>query len=166
MTCQACGTILLEGSDRCSQCGVRVETSIGQTRMFVAQDILDTTRVYGAEKSDEPSNLPSKNRSEDTTPIFGWLVVMEGIDAWKVFTLPAKEAQFFLGTGKECIFRFDDTQLEERHASIRIKENDIYVTDMDTTAGTMVNGKAITRISLNDGDVIKASTIVLKFKRL
>jgi hypothetical protein len=134
--------------------------------MFIAHDLLDTTKVYAAEKLDEPFNLPSKNTSGEITPIFGWLVVMEGIDAWKVFTLPAKEVQFFLGTGKECIFRFDDAQLEERHASIRIKENDIYVTDMDTTAGTMVNGKAITRIGLNDGDVIKASTIVLKFKRL
>lgn len=165
MTCKTCGAIVTQDSDVCSKCGARVEMPIGETRMFIAPDFLDATKIYVAEKLDETSNPASENTKEDRKPIFGWLVVTEGADAWKVFTLPNEEAQFFLGTGKECILRFDDAELEERHASIRIKENNIYITDMDTTMGTIVNGESITRVNLQDGDVVKASTIVLKFKR-
>jgi pSer/pThr/pTyr-binding forkhead associated (FHA) protein len=133
--------------------------------MFMAPDFLDATKVYVAERIDETSAPPSKDTREERKPIFGWLVVIEGADAWKVFTLPNEEAQIFLGTGKECMLRFDDAALEARHTSIRIKENNIYVTDLDTTTGTTINGECITRVNLQDGDIIKASTIALKFKR-
>jgi FHA domain len=165
MTCQTCGTILAQGLNVCSRCGTRVEMSIGETRMFMAPDLLDATKVYVAEKVDETPNSSSENTREDKKPIFGWLVVIEGADTWKVFTLTNEKSQFLLGTGKECMLRFDDAELEARHASIRIKEGDIYITDLDTTTGTTVNGESITRVNLQDNDIIKASTIVLKFKR-
>ena len=121
MTCQTCGAIVAQGSDVCSRCGTRVEMPIGETRMFMAPDFLGTTKVYVSEKLDDTSNSSSENTKEERKPILGWLVVIEGTDAGKVFTLPNEEAQFFSGTGKECMLRFDESELEANMQVLGLK---------------------------------------------
>ena len=67
---------------------------------------------------------------------------------------------------KEIFWQFVEGKLEELHASIRIKDREVYITDLDTVAGTLVNGKEITRSDLQDGDEITIGETTLKFKKL
>jgi pSer/pThr/pTyr-binding forkhead associated (FHA) protein len=56
--------------------------------------------------------------------------------------------------------------MDLRHISIRLKDGKLYLTDLDTSTGTLVNGKEITRVELQDGDEIKVGSTTLKFRKL
>ena len=51
------------------------------------------------------------------------------------------------------------------HASFRLKEGRLSITDLDTLGGTLVNDTPITKTDLQDGDLIKVGGNVLKFRK-
>jgi len=123
---------------------------------------LGATRIY-TEK--ELGKTVIFTPQEERKPVFGWLVITDGKDAWKVFKLSNEEGQFLLGKGDECTIKLEDEQVESRHASIRLKEGKLYLTDLDTPSGTLVNEKEIAKVELQDGDDIKVGGTRLRFRK-
>ncbi len=50
--------------------------------------------------------------------------------------------------------------------SIRKKDDKFFLTDLDTDTGTKVNGQAVERTELEDGDTIGIGETIIKFKLL
>lgn len=67
-----------------------------------------------------------------------------------------------LGRAKDCDIQIDDQSVSSKHARLVI-ENDpflvgnqlIYIEDLKSTNGTELNGRAVMREKLVDGDMIK-----------
>ena len=99
-------------------------------------------------------------------PLQGWLVVMNGPDKWRDFRLD--QDRISLGTGAECDVRLKDEAVSTRHASIRRLPEGLVLTDLDSTNGTFVNNDPdrISKVILDDEDLIRCGNTYLKFRRL
>jgi len=75
-------------------------------------------------------------------------------------TLTGKEEQIVneeirIGRDPSCDITIDDVQISRNHVRLFNKEDNIYLEDLNSTNGTFINGKRITRIAqLNNGDLI------------
>lgn len=174
MNCRTCGAEIPKGSACCVCCGAAVTPVAGDTKLHgapgataVSGDIrvtgaMGVTRIY--QEKDLGKTVVYKPR-EKRKPIFGWLVVTEGPDAWEEFRLDDEEGQHFLGTGDDCSLRLLDEKVERMHASVRIKGGKLTITDLDTASGTFVNDEAVTREELQDGDTVRVGDSVLRFRK-
>ncbi len=67
------------------------------------------------------------------------------------------EGSLFIGRSNICNIYFDDDRLSKQHFVIEVNKMGCYITDLDSTNGTFVNGVKMTnRRMLLDGDVITA----------
>jgi len=174
MTCRKCGMEIPEGCVRCISCGAAVDPVQGDTKLHgnlgstvVSGDTrgiesMGTTRIY--QEKDLGKTVIYKP-VEQRKPIYGWLVVTEGPEAWKDFRIADEDVQLFLGKGEDCQLQIQDDKIEKIHASIRIKDGNLTITDFDTNTGTFVNDKAVTRLELQDGDTVKVGESVLRFRK-
>jgi DNA-binding NtrC family response regulator len=70
---------------------------------------------------------------------------------------PGKQA--LMGRGEDCDISVQDKKLYRQHALFKRVENQLFVTDLDSTNGTYVNGeKLLTGRRLDHGDEIKAGS--------
>lgn len=160
MNCRLCGAPLAEEAFFCNICGGKRDDrteedhtpveSLGTTKIFVEAP-LGRTVIYSA--------------PEEREPVFGWLVVTQGTDLWKIFTIGDKEGQFYVGNSPECALQLSGEGLAALHASLRIKEGSFYITDLDTTTGTFINGDSISKTELKDGDEVRVGDATLKFRK-
>ncbi len=70
-----------------------------------------------------------------------------------------------IGRGTDCELRLEDTGVSRRHAEIRVGPEGVTVTDLGSTNGTSVNGKAIGSRELYDGDRLALGTTTMIFRR-
>lgn len=84
------------------------------------------------------------------------LAIDSGTLAGQVFDL---ESGFLtIGRGENCSVRFDPTSeriASKQHAFIEAKADGYYLTDNQSTNGTMVNGQRVQTVKLNAGDQIQ-----------
>ncbi len=176
MACRSCGAEIPEGSKFCGRCGASVETVSGDTRAC-------GTGVAGATVISEGSNPPDSLGAtrifaakdlgktvvfkplEKKKPIYGWLVVVDGPEAWEEFRICDEESQLFMGRGEDCQLMLRDEKLDTRHASIRLKDGKLSITDLDTSSGTFVNDNPVTRSDLKDGDTVRVGDSTLRFRK-
>lgn len=91
-----------------------------------------------------------------------WLHVQAGALAGKQFILYKDPT--VLGSSPKCeIYLFKDEAIEPKHAAIHSYGNRYEIEDLDSPAGTFVNGKKITRQPLKNGDRIYLGETVLDF---
>jgi hypothetical protein len=130
---------------------VHLDSGMPATKVATTQG-MDATKIFGQ---------PAKPK-----PFLGWLVVMEGKQQWQQFIIPLEEKRSTIGRGDDADFRFDEEGCELIHASLRVREGALFVTDLDTTAGTLVHDQPISKTELQDGDEIRIGSTVLKYRRL
>jgi len=99
-------------------------------------------------------------------PVVGWLVAMNGDQKGEDFRI--REGQNILGTSPDADVALKDDAASARHASIRYKDGNFFLTDLDSTNGTYLNDgeQPIAREALKDNDVIRIGDLTLKFKCL
>ena len=91
------------------------------------------------------------------------LFVLRGADAG--LRIPLTKDSVTLGRTIEADLVFHDEQISRRHCMIqRVADSDAYVlVDLQSTNGTFLNDRPVTRCELKDGDKIFLGTTVLKF---
>ncbi|HEY8088081.1 MAG TPA: GGDEF domain-containing protein [Polyangiaceae bacterium] len=92
-----------------------------------------------------------------------WLIVVSGGQSiGKMYRL---ERRLVLGRAPQCDILIDHDGVSRRHAMIELTvEGAIQIVDLDSRNGTFVNGDAISRETLRDGDRIQiGGTTILKF---
>ena len=102
-------------------------------------------------------------------PSFAWLVAINGPWAGRLFRLNPKGT--VLGRDARSEIILDDDAVSNLHAKVRAEgeEDDhpkFYIQDLASTNGTLVNGEAITKCPLNDGDRIVVGQTTLVFKQV
>jgi len=93
----------------------------------------------------------------------GWLKVSTGIIAGKQFILYRNPT--YIGSAPDCqIYLFKDPQVGKRHAAIHLTPMGIEIEDLPLGIDTFVNGKAIKRSPLKNGDRIEIGATQFLFQ--
>ena len=71
-----------------------------------------------------------------------------------------------IGRSRECDIFLEDLAVSRLHATIRqLPDGSYELEDHHSATGTLVNGRPITRCSLNEGDIVQIGLSRLTFKR-
>jgi FHA domain-containing protein len=93
----------------------------------------------------------------------GWLLVTHGLIAGKQFILYRNPTT--IGSSPQCdIYLFKDTRVTPRHALVHAITGGFELEVSQPSAGTHVNGQAITRVRLRSGDVIQIGSTTFSFQ--
>ncbi len=88
-------------------------------------------------------------------------LVLEGVDKGRVY----RDLQIPVTIGREegNALRLNDERVSRYHAKVQTEDNDIILTDLDSTNGTRVNGAAIQIRRLRAGDQVSIGRTMLLF---
>ncbi len=90
------------------------------------------------------------------------LIVLAGNSLGRMFRLDQPET--FIGRATDATIRIEDDGVSRRHAKIVQMDGEVWVEDMKSANGTLINGQRVERGTLHDGDKIQmGSTTILKF---
>jgi len=131
-------------------CPICRPTSVKGTEGFDAPSAL--TRVDFDSEATRVEEL-GKTLLEEDRPFFGWLAMTDGNLAGETFHL--FEGRNIIGSSSPCDIQIPDEGVQNQHLSIRFSSGHRTLTDLDSDAGTFLNGKRIHRAELKDGDKIK-----------
>jgi pSer/pThr/pTyr-binding forkhead associated (FHA) protein len=100
------------------------------------------------------------------TALVGWLVAMDGEQKGEDFRL--RDGQNTVGSAPDSDIVLHDQTISAKHASIRYKDGKFFLSDLDSSNGTFVNGleECVARVELSDNDVLRLGGVTLKFKAL
>lgn len=101
-------------------------------------------------------------QDEETVGIIGWLVIVEGAEKWRDFKITKKKVT--LGRSRDCDFVLDNSQISSKHASVRLMDDGLYLTDLDSSNGTFVADQEVVKQKLLDNDLIRIGEITLRYK--
>jgi hypothetical protein len=111
--------------------------------------VFSGTRIYDLQEA-EPARL------------VGWLVIMDGPERDRDFRI--KTPRTIIGRTPDCDVILDNPHTSTKHASIRLLDEVLYITDLDSSNGTYVNAREITKSELKDNDTVTIGDISLKFR--
>jgi Protein of unknown function (DUF3662)/FHA domain len=89
------------------------------------------------------------------------IVSLAGDDSAYFLTHPVT----VIGRAAECDLRLDDPGVSRRHAELRYADGKVGIIDLGSTNGISVNGRAVERVELQDGDRIDIAASSLIFRR-
>ncbi len=91
-----------------------------------------------------------------------YLIVLAGDNLGQMFRL--EQAETILGRSSEASFRLPDDGVSRLHAKVIQTAEEVWIEDLKSINGTLINGQRIVRALLRDGDKIQmGSTTILKF---
>jgi len=79
-----------------------------------------------------------------------WLVADQGSERGTMHRIGGERTT--VGAVSDCDIVLDHDHVSDRHASIRFRDGEFFVTDLDSTNGTTVNGASATQEPVADGD--------------
>ena len=92
-----------------------------------------------------------------------YLTAVEGIkDDVKTFRLEQREHTYMFGRTKRCEFRVKTSEVSREHASFTRRSDGIYVNDLGSVNGVLVNNTRVSEFRLVDGDLIQLGHIKLR----
>jgi pSer/pThr/pTyr-binding forkhead associated (FHA) protein len=78
--------------------------------------------------------------------------------------IPLESTLLTLGRGLNNDIILEDTRVSRHHAQLRYKTRRFWVTDLNSTNGTYVNGERISETDLRHGDVVSLGGLELTFR--
>ncbi|MEO6956457.1 MAG: DUF3662 and FHA domain-containing protein [Antricoccus sp.] len=121
-----------------------------------------------------PSNVPSSSTAEPRTqfigatppapppgrPIYQHIIVVDGPNTRAAL----HEGRNVIGRGSACDIKVTDTGVSRQHAEIIVTGPNAIVQDLNSTNGTLVNGRKISNQRLTHGDVVRLGHSVLVYR--
>lgn len=101
------------------------------------------------------------DRSQD---VVGWIVCLNGALRGRDFRLVT--GRNVIGTSADCDVVLTDPYLSSKHMAIRHENGVFMLIDLDSTNGSFVNDRRISKTELIDNDKIRIGRTELKFKSL
>jgi hypothetical protein len=108
---------------------------------------------------------PRRTEIMDRAPTIagiGWLVGDRAPNQGRMLRLDGERAT--LGAAVECEIVLDGAHVSDRHASLRFRDREFVLTDLDSTNGTFVNGERVGQHTLADGDRVRFGSSEWVFK--
>jgi two-component system cell cycle response regulator len=114
-------------------------------------------------------DMPTKIGSVEATPSKvqprdrAYLIVVAGENVGQMFRIERSET--VIGRASDATIRLqDDDGVSRRHAKIVQADGQLWIEDLKSANGTLVNGERAERCVLRDGDKIRiGSTVILRF---
>ena len=94
--------------------------------------------------------------------LLAWLVGYEGTTGEIRFELSGSETT--IGRESNCDFQVDDPLASRKHAIIYLRADGFEIEDLNSSNGTFVNNEQITRVPLQESDLIRIGDTILKFR--
>jgi hypothetical protein len=91
------------------------------------------------------------------------LEVIAGADRGLVFPL-SPDAPLVVGRGRQTVTRLSDPRVSRMHCQVELRGADIFIKDLDSVGGTLVNDRAVTEQLLRPGDVIQIGETKLRLE--
>ena len=101
------------------------------------------------------------DRSQD---VVGWIVCLNGALRGRDFRLVT--GRNVIGTAADCDVVLTDPYLSSKHMAIRHENGIFTLIDLDSTNGSFVNDRRISKIEIIDNDKVRIGRTELKFKSL
>jgi pSer/pThr/pTyr-binding forkhead associated (FHA) protein len=94
------------------------------------------------------------------------ILMVEDIDIRiRKYIIPNNRIQ--IGRNETCDIILDNPYISNEHCAIYSNSDKVYVEDLISTNGTLVNGEKIdSKVVLKDGDEIKIEDRIIKYKKL
>ena len=108
--------------------------------------------------------MMSAGGDQDGFPIVGWLVPMNGVDAYK--TMRLRSGLTKIGTAPPADIVINDGFMSTEHCQITSSPSGFTLLDNGSTNGSMVNDRKVQKHDLVDNDVITLGRTTLKFKSI
>jgi hypothetical protein len=115
------------------------------------------TMIYVPPAGEEPA-LPEPAEPEPAHTVVAALVGGGGRQ-------PLVKPASVLGRSRDCDIVVPDHNVSRQHAEIRLEDGLHWLVDLDSTNGTLVNGKKVKRVKLEAGDRIEVGSTELVFER-
>lgn len=114
-------------------------------------------RVIAWRSSDPVKESPPADQDEETeTPPPGAFFMIEGSQHF-----PLDRTLINIGRRLDNHLVLEDPHISRRHAQLRVRRGRFVLYDLNSTAGTRINGKAIQEGVLQPGDVVTLATVQL-----
>ena len=104
---------------------------------------------------------PEKTQSQERQPC---LTIIDGNNIGEVY--PIANSMTVIGRADDADIILVDTGISRRHATIELSEGSYIVNDLQSTNGTIVNGRTVSSHNLEDGDRLQLGDLVLRFSFL
>ncbi|MCP5106179.1 MAG: FHA domain-containing protein [bacterium] len=101
---------------------------------------------------------------QDEKELKGWLVVLTG--EWKGKDYPLFEGKAVIGSSHYANIYLPEEGIEHFHFSIRFRDGDVFITDLDSDAGLFIDGERFYREKVEDETVFKTSDVAFLIKIL
>jgi hypothetical protein len=101
---------------------------------------------------------------EDGFPVVGWLVPLNGADAYKTHKLRSSGTK--IGTQSNSDIVINDGFMSTDHCKINCSPHGFVLEDNGSTNGCYVNDRKVTKHELVDNDMITLGKTNLKFKSI
>lgn len=132
----------------------------GEVRIACA--LLDAS---GAEVADDALKIAARNTVVlDPEAATAAPQAPEATLRWDGRSLALGSAPVTLGRHPRCSVVLDDPRVSRRHAEIRLRLGRYTLSDLGSSNGTTVNGRAVTEVALADGDRIAIGPTELTFE--
>jgi two-component system cell cycle response regulator len=103
--------------------------------------------------------LELKSNAKRDRPYF---IVLAGSNLGKMFKVDAEEV--IIGRSSDARIRLDDDGISRKHARVFSESGELWIEDLKSANGTIINGQRADRQKLRDGDKIQVgATTILKF---
>jgi hypothetical protein len=92
-----------------------------------------------------------------------YLSAVGGVDGGPTtFRLEQRDHAYLFGRTRRCEFRVNTSEVSREHASFTRRADGIYVNDLDSVNGVLVNNTRVSEFKLFDGDLIQIGRVKLR----
>lgn len=169
--CHNCGNALQPDWEMCPYCGAAqgaAMAAMGAAGGYPMQPGFGPPQPVAAAADDGNHtmavDLSQLQKKGQPRPVVGWIVAQNGNHRGQDFRL--FDGKNVLGTAADCDIVITDPYLSAKHCTIRHEEGNFVLIDLDSTNGTFVNQKRVSKMELIDNDTVRFGRTEFKFKAL
>ena len=125
-----------------------------------------TTFVYSPTDihAPEPLNSNGQDGRQDSDPDQWELEFITGSAAGKTIRIPGPEVT--LGRSTECDVVIEDPYVSRQHATLSVRDVDLFLTDLGSTAGSVVDGSSVVSSIIESGSEVVLGETLMRFEKL
>ena len=112
----------------------------------------------------EPLNSNGQDGRQDSDPDQWELEFITGSAAGKTIRIPGPEVT--LGRSTECDVVIEDPYVSRQHATLSVRDVDLFLTDLGSTAGSIVDGSSVVSSIIESGSEVVLGETSMRFEKL
>jgi pSer/pThr/pTyr-binding forkhead associated (FHA) protein len=127
-----------------------------------------STEAKSPQKAPDPTETYVRPHSSDLfspspiAPAVPYLKAVSGVPGGDTFRLEQRDHEYLFGRTARCEFRVKTNEVSREHASFTLRADGVYVNDLGSVNGVLVNNTRVREFRLYDGDLIQLGHIKLR----